>query len=78
MNTVLVEPDIAQSLLHEDFDFEFMGVSQLAGVVYDKSTFSEWMVTVGQLIPGGFRKLMLLMQLRRERSGAHGRGRLTE
>ena len=58
MNTVLVEPDIAQSLLHEDFDFEFMGVSQLAGVVYDKPTyFSEWMVTVGQLIPGGFRKL---------------------
>ena len=58
MNTVLVEPEVAQSLLHDDFDFEFMGVSQLAGVVYDKTTyFSEWMVTVGQLIPGGFRKL---------------------
>jgi ketosteroid isomerase-like protein len=54
----LVEPEVAQSLLHDDFDFEFMGVSQLAGVVYDKTTyFSEWMVTVGQLIPGGFRKL---------------------
>jgi len=58
MNTVLVEPEVAQSLLHDDFEFEFMGVSQLAGVVYDKTTyFSEWMVTVGQLIPDGFRKL---------------------
>ena len=58
MNTVLVEPEVAQSLLHYDLDCECMGVSQLAGVVYDKTTyFSEWMVTVGQLIPGGFRRL---------------------
>ena len=58
INTVLVEPEVAQSLLHEDFDFEFMGVSQLAGVVYNKATyFSEWMVTVSELIPNGFRKL---------------------
>lgn len=58
INTVLGEPEVAQSLLHNDFDFEFMGVSQLAGVVYDKTTyFSEWMVTVGELIPNGFRKL---------------------
>ena len=58
MGTVLVQPDVAQSLLHEDFDFEFMGVSQLAGVVYNKATyFSKWMVTVSELIPNGFRKL---------------------
>ena len=49
METVLTEPDVAQSLLHDDFDFEFMGVSQLAGVTYDKTTyFSEWLVTVAQ------------------------------
>jgi ketosteroid isomerase-like protein len=58
INTVLAEPQVAQRLLHNDFDFEFMGVSQLAGVVYDKNTyFSDWMVTVGELIPNGFRKL---------------------
>ena len=58
METVLTEPDVAQNLLHDDFDFEFMGVSQLAGVTYDKTTyFSEWLVTVAELIPNGFRKL---------------------
>ena len=58
MQTVLTKPDVAKDLLHDDFDFEFMGVSQLANVMYNKETyFSKWMVTVGELIPGGFRKL---------------------
>jgi ketosteroid isomerase-like protein len=58
MQTVLAEPVIAKALLHNEFDFEFMGVSQLSNVMYDKETyFSKWMVTVGELIPTGFRKL---------------------
>jgi len=58
MQTVLAEPVIAKGLLHNEFDFEFMGVSQLSNVMYDKETyFSKWMVTVGELIPTGFRKL---------------------
>ena len=58
MQTVLTKPDLAKGLLHDDFDFEFMGVSQLANVMYNKETyFSKWMVTVGELIPDGFRKL---------------------
>ena len=58
IETVLTNPSVAQDLLHEDFNFKFMGISQLSEIIYDKETyFSEWMVTVGELIPGGFRKL---------------------
>ena len=58
IENVLTDPSVSRNLLHEDFDFEFMGISQLSDTAYDKQTyFSEWMVTVGELIPDGFRKL---------------------
>ena len=71
MQTVLTEPNFAKGLLHEDFDFEFMGVSQLANVMYNKETyFSKWMVTVGGLIPAGFRKLDVVDAIGDERGVA--------
>ena len=44
---------------------------QIANVIYDKEThFSKWMVTVGELIPGGFRKLEVVDAIGDETSGA--------
>jgi ketosteroid isomerase-like protein len=56
IENVLVEPDVAKSLLHDDFDFVFMGRSQISNVPYDKDTFfSVWIAeVVAPLVPGGF------------------------
>ena len=71
MKNVLTDPNVAKDLLHDDLDFEFMGVSQLANVMYDKETyFSKWMVTVGELIPAGFRKLDVVDAIGDERGVA--------
>ena len=59
MNTLLTDRDTADSLLHEDFDFMFMGVSQISNVKYNKQTYwSVWMDNVvAPLVPGGFTKV---------------------
>jgi ketosteroid isomerase-like protein len=57
--TVLTQPEVAKALLHEDFDFVFMGRSQISEVHYDRETyFSVWAGEVlPPLLPAGFRKL---------------------
>ena len=59
MSTLLTDRDTADSLLHEDFDFMFMGVSQISNVKYNKQTYwSVWMDNVvAPLVPGGFTKV---------------------
>jgi len=59
MNTLLTDRDTADSLLHENFDFMFMGVSQISNVKYNKQTYwSVWMDNVvAPLVPGGFKKV---------------------
>ena len=59
MNTLITDRDTANSLLHEDFDFLFMGVSQISNVKYNKQTYwSVWMDNVvAPLVPGGFTKV---------------------
>ena len=58
MNTLLTDRDTADSLLHEDFDFMFMGVSQISNVKYNRETYwSVWMDNVvATLVPEGFKK----------------------
>ena len=59
MNTLLTDRDTANSLLHEDFDFMFMGVSQISNVKYNRETYwSVWMDNVvAPLVPEGFKKV---------------------
>ena len=59
MNTLLTDRDTADSLLHEDFDFMFMGVSQISNVIYNRETYwSVWMDNVvAPLVPEGFKKV---------------------
>ena len=59
MNTLLTDRDTADSLLHEDFDFMFMGVSQIYNVKYNRETYwSVWMDNVvAPLVPEGFKKV---------------------
>ena len=59
MNTILTDRDTADSLLHEDFDFMFMGVSQISNVKYNRETYwSVWMDNVvAPLVPEGFKKV---------------------
>ena len=59
MNTLLTDRDTADSLLHEDFDFMFMGVSHISNIKYNKQTYwSVWMDNVvAPLVPGGFTKV---------------------
>ena len=59
MNTLLTDRDTADSLLHEDFDFMFMGVSQISNVKYNRETYwSVWMDNVvAPLVPEGFKKV---------------------
>ena len=59
MNTLLTDRDTADSLLHEDFDFMFMGVSQISNVKYNRETYwSVWMDNVvAPRVPEGFKKV---------------------
>tara|TARA_Y100000590_G_scaffold435632_1_gene555281 strand:+ start:1499 stop:1993 length:495 start_codon:yes stop_codon:yes gene_type:complete len=59
MNTLLTDRDTADSLLHEDFDFMFMGVSQISNVKYNREAYwSVWMDNVvAPLVPEGFKKV---------------------
>ena len=59
MTTLLTDRDTADSLLHEDFDFMFMGVSQISNVKYNRETYwSVWMDNVvAPLVPEGFKKV---------------------
>ena len=59
MNTLLTDRDTADSLLHEDFNFMFMGVSQISNVKYNRETYwSVWMDNVvAPLVPEGFKKV---------------------
>ena len=59
MNTLLTDRDTADSLLHEDFDFMFMGVSQISNVKYNRETYwAVWMDNVvAPLVPEGFKKV---------------------
>ena len=59
MNTLLTDRDTADSLLHEDFDFMFMCVSQISNVKYNRETYwSVWMDNVvAPLVPEGFKKV---------------------
>ena len=62
IENLLVEPDVAKSLLHDDFDFVFMGRSQISNVLYDKDTFfSVWLAqVVAPRVPGGFTKFEIV------------------
>jgi len=52
-------PAEADALLHDDFEFVFMGRAQISNVVYTKETFrSVFMNQVfGPLVPQGFKKI---------------------
>ena len=47
--TVLTEPEKTKDLIHEDFKFEFMGISSLSGVIYNKDEYFD--VWLGEVIP---------------------------
>ena len=47
--TVLTAPEKPKDLLHEDFKFEFMGISSLSGVIYNKDEYFD--VWLGEVIP---------------------------
>ena len=60
MENLLTDRNTADSLLHDDFDFLFMGISpHLSNVPYDKKTYwSVWMdEIIAPLVPGGFSKI---------------------
>ncbi|MBA58974.1 MAG: hypothetical protein CMQ40_07350 [Gammaproteobacteria bacterium] len=59
MASVLTEPDVAKSLVADDFEFVFMGRTRISNIPYDRdSYFSVWLgEVVPSLVPGGFRKL---------------------
>ena len=59
METLLTDRETADSLLHPDFDFLFMGISpHLSNVPYNKETYwSVWMdQVIAPLVPDGFKK----------------------
>ena len=60
METLLTDRETADSLLHPDFDFLFMGISpHLSNVPYNKETYwSVWMdEVIAPLVPEGFKKV---------------------
>ena len=60
MNTLLDGRETANSLLHDEFEFFFMGISQMANqLAYTKETYwTVWMdEIVGPRVPGGFTKV---------------------
>ena len=60
METLLTDRETADSLLHPDFDFLFMGISpRLSNVPYNKETYwSVWMdQVIAPLVPDGFKKV---------------------
>ena len=60
MRTLLTDRETADSLLHQDFDFLFMGISpHLSNVPYNKETYwSVWMdEVIAPLVPDGFKKV---------------------
>ena len=60
METLLTDRETADSLLHPDFDFLFMGISpHLSNVPYNKKTYwSVWMdQVIAPLVPDGFKKV---------------------
>lgn len=62
MNKLLAEPEVVKDLVHDDFDFVFMGRTQISNVSYDKTTyFSVWLPeVVTPLVPAGFRRLEVM------------------
>ena len=56
------DPQVADSLLHEDFEFVFMGRAKISNTVYTKETFrSVFMEQVfGPLVPDGFKEVEIL------------------
>ena len=56
------DPQVADSLLHEDFEFVFMGRAQISNTVYTKETFRTVFVeqVFGPLVPNGFKKVEIL------------------
>ena len=60
MNTLLNERETANSLMHDEFEFFFMGISQMANeLAYTKETYwTVWMdEVVGPRVPEGFTKV---------------------
>ena len=60
METLLTDRETADTLLHPDFDFLFMGISpHLSNVPYNKETYwSVWMdQVIAPLVPDGFKKV---------------------
>ena len=60
MENLLTDRNTADSLLHDDFDFLFMGISpHLSKVPYNKETYwSVWMdEVIAPLVPDGFKKI---------------------
>ena len=60
MNTLLTDRTTANSLMHDGFEFYFMGISQMANErPYSKETYwTIWMdEIVGPRVPGGFTKV---------------------
>ena len=63
METLLTDRETADSLLHPDFDFLFMGISpHLSNVPYNKETYwSVWMdQVIAPLVPDGFKKVEIV------------------
>jgi len=62
MNTLLTDRATADSFLHDEFDFLFMGISQMSNVPYNKETYwSVWMDTVvAPVVPNGFKKVEVI------------------
>lgn len=62
MAAVFPEPDKAKSLLHDDFEFIFMGRTRISNISYDRETyFTVWLKQiVANLVPDGFRKLEVI------------------
>ena len=62
MAAVFPEPDKAKSLLHDDFEFIFMGRTRISNISYDRETyFTVWLnEVVASLLPEGLRKLEVI------------------
>ena len=56
------DPQIADALLHDDFEFVFMGRAQISNTVYTKETFRPVFMeqVFGPLLPNGFKKVEIL------------------
>ena len=53
LNTAFENPDVARSLLHKDFSFQFMGICTICTKEDTDSFFNEFLPEVGRLIPEG-------------------------